>query len=63
MGEEDEKQPNGKIFKKLRLGEYSWMKYKEADNIVSSFGSGLINLGLKSKDTVSIYAETRQVCL
>ena len=61
MGEEDEKQPNGKIFKKLSLGDYSWMNYRDADKFVSSFGSGLILLGLKSKDTVSIYAETRQV--
>ena len=29
MGEEDEVQPNGKMFKKLELGDYRWMTYEE----------------------------------
>ena len=61
LGEEDEKQSNGKVYKKLQLGDYKWMSYVEADKVVSSFGSGLRHLGLKEKDTVSIYGETRQV--
>ena len=61
FGEEDEKQSNGKVFKKLSLGDYVWMNYKEADKVVTKFGSGLASLGLKPRDTVSIYAETRQV--
>ena len=61
LGEEDEKQSSGKVYKKLQLGDYKWMSYVEADKIVSSFGSGLRHLGLKEKDTVSIYGETRQV--
>ena len=61
LGEEDEKQSSGKIFKKLRLGDYEWMNYRDADDIVTKFGAGLISLGLQPRDTVSIYAETRQV--
>ena len=30
LGEEDEVQPNGKIFRKLELGAYRWMTYEEA---------------------------------
>ena len=29
LGEEDEVQPNGKMFKKLELGDYRWMTYEE----------------------------------
>ena len=49
------------MFKKLHLGDYEWINYVEADKIVTEFGSGLMQLGLKEKDTVSIYGETRQV--
>ena len=31
LGEEDEKQSNGKIFKKLSLGDYKWISYQEVD--------------------------------
>ena len=41
LGEEDEKQSSGKVFKKLQLGDYKWINYEEADKIVSSFGSGV----------------------
>merc|ERR1712012_1091512 len=33
LGEEEEKQENGKIFKKLNLGEYQWITYKDAHKI------------------------------
>ena len=29
LGEEDEKQDNGKVFKKLTLGEYQWTTYNQ----------------------------------
>jgi len=60
LGEEDEKQSSGKIFKKLSLGEYKWISYQQADKIVSAFGSGLVKLGMEPKQTISIYAETRK---
>ena len=60
LGEEDEKQSSGKVFKKLQLGDYKWLNYTGADKIVTNFGSGLVQLGLSERDTVSIYGETRQ---
>ena len=37
LGEEDEVQSNGKIFKKFNLGGYQWMNYREAfiDKVVT----------------------------
>ena len=29
LGEEDEVQPNGKMFRKVDLGDYRWMTYEE----------------------------------
>ena len=48
------------MFKKLHLGDYQWINYTEADKIITDFGSGLLQLGLSQRDTVSIYGETRQ---
>ncbi|XP_056313653.1 long-chain-fatty-acid--CoA ligase 4b [Danio aesculapii] len=59
LSEEEEKQPNGKIFKKLVLGNYSWMNYEAADHAVESFGSGLAALGQKPRQTIAIFCETR----
>ena len=32
LAEEDEVQPNGKMFKKLELGDYRWLTYEEVRN-------------------------------
>ena len=60
LGEEEEKQENGKIFKKLNLGEYQWITYKDAHKISIDFGSGLIKLGAQPREPIAIYAETRE---
>ncbi|XP_056397045.1 long-chain-fatty-acid--CoA ligase 4 isoform X2 [Hyla sarda] len=57
--EENEKQPNGKVFKKLILGEYKWLSYEEVNTRVHHLGSGLAALNLKPKGTVAIFCETR----
>ena len=31
LAEEDEVQPNGKMFKKLELGDYRWLTYEEVE--------------------------------
>ena len=31
LAEEDEVQPNGKMFKKLELGDYRWLTYEEVN--------------------------------
>lgn len=59
LGEEVEKQSNGKVFKKLNLGEYEWMNYKKAHEISTEFGRGLRKLGQEPKLPIAIYAETK----
>ena len=59
LGEEDEVQSNGKIFKKFNLGGYQWMNYREAFQISTEFGRGLIALGQQPRTPIAIYAETR----
>uniref|UniRef100_A0A5F8HIK3 long-chain-fatty-acid--CoA ligase n=1 Tax=Monodelphis domestica TaxID=13616 RepID=A0A5F8HIK3_MONDO len=59
LSEENEMQPNGKVFKKLILGNYKWMNYVEVNQRVNNFGNGLTALGLKPKSTIAIFCETR----
>ncbi|XP_078068048.1 long-chain-fatty-acid--CoA ligase 4 isoform X2 [Mustelus asterias] len=59
LSEENEVQINGKVFKKLILGEYKWLSYQEVDQHVNRFGSGLSALGLKAKNMIGIFCETR----
>ena len=59
LGVEDEKQPNGKVFKKYSLGEYQFRTYEQAFEQVEQIGKGLLTFGLKKGDRVLIYAETR----
>lgn len=56
---DDEKQPNGKIFKKLSLGSYKWTTYETALKRVDNLSNGLLNLGLKSDQKIVLFAETR----
>ncbi|XP_076436077.1 long-chain-fatty-acid--CoA ligase 4-like isoform X2 [Babylonia areolata] len=57
--EEDEKQPNGRVFKKVVLGEYHWETYEAVFTRVSNFGSGILALGQKPRSKLVIFAETR----
>ncbi|XP_013921370.1 PREDICTED: long-chain-fatty-acid--CoA ligase 4 [Thamnophis sirtalis] len=59
LSEENEMQPNGKVFKKLILGNYRWLSYEETNQKVKHFGSGLVALGLPPKSTVAVFCETR----
>ncbi|XP_048400230.1 long-chain-fatty-acid--CoA ligase 4 isoform X2 [Stegostoma tigrinum] len=59
LSEENEVQANGKIFKKLILGEYKWLSYEEVNQRVNCFGIGLSALGLNAKDMIGIFCETR----
>lgn len=59
IDEEDEMQPNGRLFKKYVLGDYLWKSYDEIDRLRINFSKGLLELGLKPKDRVCIFAETR----
>jgi len=59
LGEADEIQSNGKVFKKLSLGSYRWISYNEAHAISTNFGKGLRVLGQLPRTPIAIYAETR----
>ncbi|CRK86999.1 CLUMA_CG000812, isoform A [Clunio marinus] len=59
LAEEDEIQPNGKVFKKYKLGDYKWMNFTETEEKARFFGRGMRELGLQPKDKVVIFAETR----
>jgi len=58
LGEEEEKQDNGKIFTKLQLGEYSWTAYVDVASRADLLGKGLRELGLQPRDKVVLYANT-----
>ncbi|MGH0160486.1 UNVERIFIED_CONTAM: hypothetical protein FKN15_048240 [Acipenser sinensis] len=59
ISEEDELQPNGKVFKKVILGRYNWLTYAETYLAAAHFGSGLAALGQKPKSNIAIFCETR----
>uniref|UniRef100_A0A3Q2G0V3 long-chain-fatty-acid--CoA ligase n=2 Tax=Cyprinodon variegatus TaxID=28743 RepID=A0A3Q2G0V3_CYPVA len=57
--EEDERQSNGKMFKKVVLGKYHWLSYKEALTAAIQLGRGLASLGQQPKTNIAIFCETR----
>ncbi|KAM9317749.1 long-chain-fatty-acid--CoA ligase 3a isoform 2-T2 [Pholidichthys leucotaenia] len=59
ISEEDERQSNGKVFKKVILGEYHWLSYKEMVTAATQLGSGLGSLGQRPKTNIAIFCETR----
>ncbi|XP_077604700.1 fatty acid CoA ligase Acsl3 [Crocuta crocuta] len=59
LNEEDEVQPNGKIFKKVILGHYNWLSYEDVFLRALNFGNGLQILGQKPKTNIAIFCETR----
>ena len=59
LAEEDEVQPNGKMFKKLELGDYRWLTYEEVDTMADNFGRGLRVLGQRPTENICLYADTR----
>lgn len=56
---QDEKQPNGKVFKKFVLGEYEFTTYRQACQRIDFIGRGLLSIGAQPGDRILIYAETR----
>jgi len=59
VAEEDEVQPNGRIFKKAIFGIYEWMSYDEAYDYSKRVSSGIKALGINAKENVIIFAETK----
>lgn len=59
ISRETEVGDNGRFFEKLHLGEYKWLTYGQAFEIVCNFASGLAQLGHKKEERVAIFADTR----
>lgn len=59
LSEEDETQPNGRVFKKYNMGDYKWKNFIEAERMAASFGRGLRELGQGPRQNIVIFAETR----
>lgn len=57
--EEDEVQPNGKVFKKWKMGGYSWLSYVDVDLLSTQFGCGLRELGQLYRQNLCIFADTK----
>ncbi|UJR08757.1 hypothetical protein I4U23_013014 [Adineta vaga] len=58
-GVEEEKQPNGKVFKKFSFGEYQFTTYRQACARIDAIGRGLLSLDTKPGDKILIFSETR----
>uniref|UniRef100_A0A8D8RCC4 long-chain-fatty-acid--CoA ligase n=1 Tax=Cacopsylla melanoneura TaxID=428564 RepID=A0A8D8RCC4_9HEMI len=59
LAEEDERQPNGRIFKKYVMGVYEWRSFQQVSDEAEWFGKGLRSLGQEPRQNVVIFAETR----
>ena len=59
IASEMEASGDGRSFEKLHLGEYEWLTYGKAFEMVCNFASGLANLGHKRDERVAIFADTR----
>ncbi|XP_076173422.1 acyl-CoA synthetase long-chain isoform X2 [Ptiloglossa arizonensis] len=59
LAEEDELQPNGRIFKKYKMGEYKWKSYTDVNRLAISFSRGLKEMEITSRKNIVIFAETR----
>lgn len=59
ISEADEYFKNGKVFKKVRLGDYKWFSYIDIDQRIENLSKGMLELGLQPKKQIIILAETR----
>jgi len=41
------------------MGEYKWKSFNDVNKLASSFGRGLAELGMKPRNNIVIFAETR----
>ncbi|XP_071041001.1 long-chain-fatty-acid--CoA ligase 4 isoform X2 [Parasteatoda tepidariorum] len=59
LSEADEYFKNGKVFKKINLGEYKWFSYVDIDEKIETLTKGMLELGLQPRKPIIIFAETR----
>lgn len=50
----------GKMTKKFELGDYKWMTYAEVDREATNLSAGFAQLGLKPRQKIAVFAETRR---
>ena len=60
LSEEDEKQADGRVYKKWNMGEYKWKSYLQVNDSATNFGRGLRELGLKPRNKICIFADTKE---
>lgn len=58
LSREIEVSADGRSFEKLHLGDYEWLSYGQAFEIVCNFSSGLSLLGHRREERVAIFADT-----
>lgn len=51
---------DGRSFEKLHLGDYEWLTYGKAFQVVCNFASGLANIGHLKGERAAIFADTRE---
>lgn len=56
---EETPQKDGKVIKKLVLGDYKWISVNEADKMITNVARGLRKLDLNPREKLLILAETR----
>jgi len=59
LKEKEERQANGKVFTKLELGDYHWMRFSEVNIYADEFGKGIRELGVRPREHICIFADTR----
>jgi len=57
--ETEEKQSNGKVFRKYELGGFKWRTFYDFTTEAKTVAGGMRQLGLRAGDRVAIIAETR----
>ncbi|KAL8133723.1 long chain acyl-CoA synthetase 9, chloroplastic-like [Apium graveolens] len=60
ISSEMESSGDGRSFEKLHLGDYEWLTYGKAFDMVCNFASGIAHLGHKKEERVAIFADTRE---
>lgn len=59
LQEVDDRQPDGKVMKRLKMGQYRWRTFDEVELEAQHFGKGMRELGLDPREKVVIFSETR----
>jgi len=59
LREHEEKQLDGRVFQKLDLGEYNWIRFSDVNSYAEEFGRGIREIGVKPRTQICIFADTR----